>query len=1220
MNSNVKYIFSFFFIFFYAMVINVVAQNSNGNAAPNTHTGYHSEYIWLTPTKLKFIFYTQRACGLISIFSNKHFPDTCYFRLFVNNKRIVSNIMAFRDSSFAHPYSECAGLTDCAGEGNGSGSNAYHIFRYSGTVDFNKQTIKDTLDKLNACMVDIAFMGGYRNPNIASNFVSGTNTVPDSLYAYLQVNRCFKWKAGDRSPKIRNFQPFTADNLRQAGIIQIDMGYSKGDQGDSLNYLLTQPRKYRDAVVYYPFASNYSLSYYYTSYCPGGAPCAAAPEAKPPRGFYISPKTGVIKFYKPAVDNSVNINPILAVICESYKKDSAGVYVKVSSMVRNNINYVFGGTFPADLKVNTSPYVSDLDYSYYVCEEATDTIDFSIRDTLAKNQSTSDTIEYRWINEIPESSATVMNLGNPEPDIKIIWTPPTDSYLNSPYTFNIYANEKKCSPSRQYMFRSAEFIPVPRPKFKLKIDTTNCGKLRFSASTLQSDPFKIKWTIYNIKDTIKISSKLNDSVDLPYSGKWYIKLNVENSKHGCSDSWLDSILPVNAAIISSISKLKSKVCKGQMAYFSNLTKNNIGGLNYQWFRNGQIVSTASDYYTIINDTTKVKFIVFDKRNCNASDSVTITTFPEKTIYHLPDTSFCNNESINIKAIPPQIIDTITWMHNSSKTAVQSLNKKGTYILNYKDSNKCELADTFVLNEIEPLLVHSFNDISLCKNDTLKLNTPLNSNVSYDSILFIKDGFVVSRNYYPQLLFNQNALMNLTVFGTKFNKQCRVSDTFNVIIFPDSDIKIKVSSTDSCMRGNVFYVEKTGTTSISDIVVNWGDSKYENLSGRINHTYKDTGNYLIQLYIMTKNNCLDTSNKQVHVFPSPEIQYTLNDSIQCLENNLFILHLTSTSISGLKHYINWGDNVNSNDLGNGTYSHEFLRDTSSLGNKLIQIFATNNFSCKDSVKKKIEIVASPKVKIGAYGFCLGDQCFFDGVISNFVPIKSYIWQINNELVSTSKSYTRLLDTNSIHHISLNVLSDQNCSGFDSIDFTLIEKPVANFSYERLNENINGFPFHFFDRSSKNNTWSWYFGNTGSSSIQNPDFTFKDTGYTNVKLVVSNNNICYDSIEKILPVFGRVVFYFPDAFSPNENGINDGFGLNPNQYYLVKNYHIEIFNRWGEKVFETNDIKEHWLVSNSGSSFSLGKKDGPQQGIYLYKVVIGDIYNIEQELTGAVEVLR
>jgi trimeric autotransporter adhesin len=185
----------------------------------------------------------------------------------------------------------------------------------------------------------------------------------------------------------------------------------------------------------------------------------------------------------------------------------------------------------------------------------------------------------------------------------------------------------------------------------------------------------------------------------------------------------------------------------------------------------------------------------------------------------------------------------------------------------------------------------------------------------------------------------------------------------------------------------------------------------------------------------------------------------------------------------------------------------------------------------------------------------------------------------------------------------------CTGADSIYFQIVERPIADFEYAHFPRNSSGIPFHFINRSLKSNIWLWSFNNTDTSSRYSPDHTFPDTGYAKVRLMVSNSGLCFDTTEKTIPVLDKIEFYLPNVVSPDGNNINDGFGLAPGQWSLVKEFHIEIYNRWGEKVFETNDPREYWMAANF------------QQGVYIYMATIRDIYNIlHEDIKGIITVYR
>lgn len=101
-------------------------------------------------------------------------------------------------------------------------------------------------------------------------------------------------------------------------------------------------------------------------------------------------------------------------------------------------------------------------------------------------------------------------------------------------------------------------------------------------------------------------------------------------------------------------------------------------------------------------------------------------------------------------------------------------------------------------------------------------------------------------------------------------------------------------------------------------------------------------------------------------------------------------------------------------------------------------------------------------------------------------------------------------------------------------------------------------------------SGYDSYTWSNGFTTPQFTTTEAGtYT---LSVTDENGCSDSDELIVINGCGDHLDFPTAFSPNGDSFNDYFEA----IYSgdIKNYHIEIFNRWGELVFETNKLEKGW----------------------------------------------
>jgi gliding motility-associated-like protein len=135
---------------------------------------------------------------------------------------------------------------------------------------------------------------------------------------------------------------------------------------------------------------------------------------------------------------------------------------------------------------------------------------------------------------------------------------------------------------------------------------------------------------------------------------------------------------------------------------------------------------------------------------------------------------------------------------------------------------------------------------------------------------------------------------------------------------------------------------------------------------------------------------------------------------------------------------------------------------------------------------------------------------------------------------------------------------------------------------------------------------YFFSDGNQSIsKNFAHKFIDSGHYEIKQWVSSQFGCLDSITKKLYISFAYNLFIPDAFTPTEDGLNEGF--RPVGLGMVR-YEMSIYNRWGEKVFESETDQPQWD----------GKDALP--GYYLYHIRAFDFRNNVHSYSGAVYLIR
>ncbi len=165
----------------------------------------------------------------------------------------------------------------------------------------------------------------------------------------------------------------------------------------------------------------------------------------------------------------------------------------------------------------------------------------------------------------------------------------------------------------------------------------------------------------------------------------------------------------------------------------------------------------------------------------------------------------------------------------------------------------------------------------------------------------------------------------------------------------------------------------------------------------------------------------------------------------------------------------------------------------------------------------------------------------------------------------------------------VTATDQCAQTVTQHITVTTHPIqALFTFDfASNQNIQ-----FHNYSTGATSYYWNFGDNSADSISyldNPTHYFSHDGTYIVKLIAINNQGCKDSIFQTLVILPDFYFYYPNSFSPNDDGKNDiftGYGIG------IKTYKMTIYNRWGELIYYTTDIQKGWDGTYMGKEAEVG----------------------------------
>lgn len=192
----------------------------------------------------------------------------------------------------------------------------------------------------------------------------------------------------------------------------------------------------------------------------------------------------------------------------------------------------------------------------------------------------------------------------------------------------------------------------------------------------------------------------------------------------------------------------------------------------------------------------------------------------------------------------------------------------------------------------------------------------------------------------------------------------------------------------------------------------------------------------------------------------------------------------------------------------------------------------------------------------------------------------------------------------------------CDSVVHISIEVLPNPVANFSASPESPtSIFNSSVDFFNQSTNADSIFWDFGEFGTHFVENPTINFgNNSGVHLICLTAVDSFGCQDELCLSYSVLDDFAVYIPNSFTPNGDGINDlffvdGYGIDPDDFLM------RVFNRWGEVIFESNDLYKKW------DGAERARTHYAQNEVYTYQVILGALNNTtRKEFIGRVTAIR
>ncbi|MBS1612939.1 MAG: PKD domain-containing protein, partial [Bacteroidetes bacterium] len=225
--------------------------------------------------------------------------------------------------------------------------------------------------------------------------------------------------------------------------------------------------------------------------------------------------------------------------------------------------------------------------------------------------------------------------------------------------------------------------------------------------------------------------------------------------------------------------------------------------------------------------------------------------------------------------------------------------------------------------------------------------------------------------------------------------------------------------------------------------------------------------------------------------------------------------------------------------------------------------------------------------------------------------TYLWNFGDGNTSTSANPTHLYAGNGTYNVSLTTTLG-TCVDTQTDAAVIQAAAEAQFTAsptEGYNDPTS--PITFNNSTQNATTYFWDFGDSTSSSLESPQHVYQQPGVYTVTLVAGNAFGCGDTLTRTDYVR---IYYIPKVFVPNAFSPGDGNGNNDILYIYANGTRLidwKIFNRIGEKVFESNNYLEGWDGRYKGTIVP---------GVYVYtlKVVFDD--GTTRDLKGTITLIK
>jgi len=471
----------------------------------------------------------------------------------------------------------------------------------------------------------------------------------------------------------------------------------------------------------------------------------------------------------------------------------------------------------------------------------------------------------------------------------------------------------------------------------------------------------------------------------------------------------------------------------------------------------------------------------------------------------------------------------------------------------------------------------------------------------------------SRETEPIFTFPSEGTYTITLIA---NPDLPCSDTSTEVfeVLPLLEPSITIAG-QLCKNGNSVDFAAAGNYE-PDATFSWDFGTSASMQNSTQETEDDivfsgpSSSYRVTLTV-SQDICSETIDTVFNLLDNPTVSFIQSDSADCYP---FPIDFTNTSNTVGVTEFDWdfGDG-NTSTLENPT--HVYMQN--GLYDVTLEVRTTEG--CIDTVTltkvNAVNVSLDSATNAIDFSFTPAEGCVPMTVQftnnSTFDGVPSYIWDFQNGDISFDSDPTTIYTDTGTYSLSLLMITSGKCTDTlvrlisDTIRVNPV--PISALTISDTAKTLKQAIFQFDGSASQFDTRSSFLINgVEVDTMQVLNYQFRDTGHHTIQYVAFNEFGCSDTSTAEVFVFDEFEFLIPNVFTPNNDGINETFAIRSCGVY---DFEIQIFNRFGDRVFESNSLNINWDGRVSGRE--------AEPGIYFYAIRIldfrGDYLNYNGTIT-------